>query len=175
MESRSVMLGEGGVADEVQSDRQSEQKRKRTGTSLTGSIERGEFPLLAYRTAVVPRHSVVAPSQIKPSVLKPLQSWKCWTFSRKKKKRNMCHSFDGEPCSRAVEQLIKHRLRSVSHDPDVQCHAFEEQNGDKMKQVGWVGCDSSTLIYNPLLIESCFFHWLMHTPSGTIRKCPSNL
>lgn len=109
----------------------------------------GEFPLLPYRASWVRGHFIMAP-------VKPLHNWNLWAFSIKTKHLLV----DAKPCTRVDEQLMNHRWRSGSHDPASLVH---EQNGGTMKQDGTVGRDSSTLIYNPLLIKSCIFHWLIHT------------
>lgn len=149
-------------ADEVQCDRQSEEKREEIVEAGThwdtpdwkhvGDTEWGEFPLLPYRASRVRRHFITAP-------VRCLHNWNLWAFSIIKKQHvSWCWS---KLCTRVDEQPIKHRLHSGSHDPAFLVH---EQKGGKMKQEGTVGCDSSTLIYNPLLIKSCIFHWLIHTP-----------
>lgn len=109
----------------------------------------GEFPPLPYRASRVRGHFIMAP-------VRPPHDWNLWVFSMKTKPLLV----DTKPCA-ADEQLINDRWRSGSHDPASLVH---EQNGGKMKQGGTFGRDSSTLIYNPLLIKSCIFHWLIPTP-----------
>lgn len=64
-------------ADEVQ---KAGGVRWRTGTSLTGSMVWGEFPLLEYRASIVFRNSIAAPVRFFTQ-----HNWNHWAFSTKKK------------------------------------------------------------------------------------------